>query len=255
MDMSSLSSNLPHSMDSSGGKGSNGHASLEDESQLLGSFKAAAVAVTKLYREANKDISRARERGYMDAIDDMLAVLTEGGNVYEWALRKKSGVPNEVPFSGDEMRQDENRTNGNSMDDRKDENVDTTGGTGENVTCRGRRTHIAGDAENGPVSGTDFASYIANGEFTFRSDIQLDQSQPLPSRESIAKNTRDFLMMTPDDVLFSAVSAQLEEEQRIQEENNRLQEQQANGLKRRLTMQNEPIDHTDVRQNIKRFRY
>ena len=70
--------------------------------QLIQSFKSAALSVTNLYKTAAADQTRAREAGYQDALDDLLAFLDqrnlglddgEGWMVRQWATERLDGSP------------------------------------------------------------------------------------------------------------------------------------------------------------------
>ncbi|KAK9356249.1 hypothetical protein V1523DRAFT_402826 [Lipomyces doorenjongii] len=264
MDMSPLSSHLPPSS----GIGVTGE---DAESQLLSTFKSAAVAVTKLYRAANQDISRAKERGYIEAIDDVLAVIASGQDVYEWAVQRKFGtgvVSNSMTDEQMGGRQAESKQDEAPQDSQNHDRLYT----------RAQQQDQSQSSQR--ANGMDFT--MAGAEFTFRSGLQLDRSQPLPSDTAIAKNVRDILMITPDDMLFHAVSAQLEEEQRIEQDHLRsqqLQQQQQesyqgfeqvqsqqniqsgfgaanlNSMKRRTVPHSDQYDSPESKMNFKRHRY
>ncbi|KAK9325158.1 hypothetical protein V1517DRAFT_371289 [Lipomyces orientalis] len=262
MDMSSLSSQLPTSAGKFGATVDN------DESQLLSTFKAAAVAVTKLYRAANQDISRAKEQGYLEAIDDVLAIISSGQDVYEWAVQRKFGSGVESNGMKDEQ-----------MGDRPVESKSDEARQGsQNHDRLEPRTQQHCQPPTQRSNGMDFS--MTGAEFTFRSDLQLDRSQPLPSDAAVAKNARDILMITPDDMLFHAVSAQLEEEQRIEQDHLRsqqLQQQQHHSyqgfeqlqqnmqsgfgmgnlstMKRRTDPHSDQLDSPEGKMNFKRHRY
>jgi hypothetical protein len=72
----------------------------EPPEQLLQSFKAAALSVTKLYKTAAADQARARSEGYQDALDELLAYLDkediglsdgEGWKIRRWATERLDG--------------------------------------------------------------------------------------------------------------------------------------------------------------------
>jgi hypothetical protein len=72
----------------------------EPPEQLLQAFKAAALSVTKLYKTAAADQSRARSEGYQDALDELLAFLDrediglsdgEGWRIRRWATERLDG--------------------------------------------------------------------------------------------------------------------------------------------------------------------
>lgn len=68
-----------------------------DAPELLADFKAAALSVTNLYKSAAASQSKARDAGYQDALDDLLAFLDrenlglmdgEGWRVRQWATER-----------------------------------------------------------------------------------------------------------------------------------------------------------------------
>ncbi|KAL8707244.1 MAG: hypothetical protein Q9220_007687 [cf. Caloplaca sp. 1 TL-2023] len=68
--------------------------------QLLQAFKTAALSVTNLYKTAASDQTRARQAGYQEALDDILAFLDkqnlglgdgEGWRVRQWATERLDG--------------------------------------------------------------------------------------------------------------------------------------------------------------------
>lgn len=70
--------------------------------QLIQSFKSAALSVTNLYKTAAADQKQAREAGYQDALDNLLAFLDkgnlglddgEGWKVRKWATERLDGSP------------------------------------------------------------------------------------------------------------------------------------------------------------------
>lgn len=76
--------------------------SAQPPEQLLQAFKTAALSVTNLYKTAAIDHARARQSGYQDALDDLLAFLDkqniglgdgEGWTVRQWATERLDGSP------------------------------------------------------------------------------------------------------------------------------------------------------------------
>ncbi|KAL5361394.1 hypothetical protein BJX96DRAFT_84421 [Aspergillus floccosus] len=69
--------------------------------QLLQSFKAAALSVTNLYKNAVYEQSQAKQAGYQEAIEDLLQFLDkenlglgdgEGWKVRQWATERSDGT-------------------------------------------------------------------------------------------------------------------------------------------------------------------
>ena len=76
--------------------------STQPPEQLIQAFKTAALSVTNLYKTAATDQARARQSGYQDALDDLLAFLDkqniglgdgEGWTVRQWATERLDGSP------------------------------------------------------------------------------------------------------------------------------------------------------------------
>lgn len=74
----------------------------EQSHHLLSDFKAAALSVTNLYKTAAAENKAAREAGYQDALDDLLAFLDkenmglmdgEGWRVRRWATERLDDAP------------------------------------------------------------------------------------------------------------------------------------------------------------------
>ena len=74
--------------------------SSQPPEQLIQAFKTAALSVTNLYKTAAVDQASARESGYQDALDDLLACLDreniglgdgEGWRIRQWATERLDG--------------------------------------------------------------------------------------------------------------------------------------------------------------------
>lgn len=75
---------------------------MSGEADALDAFKAAALSVTKLYKTAAAAQAKAREDGYHDCLDDLLAFLDKEGlgtsttdgeasRIRRWALERMDG--------------------------------------------------------------------------------------------------------------------------------------------------------------------
>ena len=85
--------------------------------ELIQTFKAAALSVTNLYKTAAADQRRAREAGYQDALDDILAFLDkenlglddgEGWRIRQWATERLDGSP--LPHGSSDSDDDRGET-------------------------------------------------------------------------------------------------------------------------------------------------
>ncbi|KAK9463218.1 uncharacterized protein V1516DRAFT_667150 [Lipomyces oligophaga] len=226
MDLSSLSSNLPrrgtslnqnHSSPIASTNASNVQTTAvdhdDDASQLLSHFKEAALNVTKLYRSANQQIGRARSEGYLEALDDVLNVIRSGGDVYRWALAKKSGEESvdfeqeQIPVADDKPHFSPSRQTSSSGGSSAASNTDNSN--------RMEYTMSSGSAMRNITA--------PSGQFSFNSELQLDRTAQLS--DPTALGSRDYLILAPEDVLFQALSAQVEAEEQITRERLRQQEQ------------------------------
>ncbi|KAI6379426.1 hypothetical protein MCOR25_002010 [Pyricularia grisea] len=79
---------------------SNKNMSSEPAEQLLDAFKAAALSVTRLYKNSTAANAKARSDGYQDCLDDLLAFLDkesiglgdgEGWKIRQWATERLEG--------------------------------------------------------------------------------------------------------------------------------------------------------------------
>jgi len=112
MDLSSLQNDLPR------GKPSPPPPSLPPPT-LTTDFKAAALAVTKLYQNSARQIDHARQEGYLSAVQEVAALLSEGelagDRLREWCA---------VGLSRITARQDEeNRTRPNQRNTTTDDTI------------------------------------------------------------------------------------------------------------------------------------
>jgi hypothetical protein len=97
--------------------------------ELLPDFKAAAQAVTTLYRNAATSQRHARTAGYQDALDDLLEFLDqknlglmdgEGWKVRQWATERLMGATR--PAAATNQMADEDEEDGSVVVVKEDEN-------------------------------------------------------------------------------------------------------------------------------------
>jgi len=161
---------------------------LEPPEQLLQAFKAAALSVTKLYKTAAADQTRARSEGYQDALDDLLAFLDkediglndgEGWKIRRWATERLDG------------------RDGVSQNNESDEEADKAERGSSPVLQRAQSvghlpTRSVSPVRTGsatptvPVSNTEQPMLPPTGAFTFRS------SHPLPQDTDITLGDLDL---------------------------------------------------------------
>ncbi|KAL8653191.1 MAG: hypothetical protein Q9226_003952 [Calogaya cf. arnoldii] len=115
MDMRNLHTSLPRSF-----------PAQQPPEQLLQAFKTAALSVTNLYKTAASNQAGARQSGYQEALDDILAFLDkehlglgdgEGWRVRQWATERLDGSAADrtaVSESDDERAETEKRARSSS---------------------------------------------------------------------------------------------------------------------------------------------
>jgi hypothetical protein len=91
--------------------------------ELLSAFKAAALSVTNLYKNAASEQARSRAAGYQDALDDLLSFLDkenlglgdgEGWSVRQWATERFDGAHSAARESEDEEEEQEEQPRSSS---------------------------------------------------------------------------------------------------------------------------------------------
>ncbi|KAG9570748.1 hypothetical protein KCU86_g10112, partial [Aureobasidium melanogenum] len=91
--------------------------------ELLSAFKAAALSVTNLYKNAASEQARSRAAGYQDALDDLLSFLDkenlglddgEGWRVRQWATERFDGAHSASRESDDEDEDQEEQPRSSS---------------------------------------------------------------------------------------------------------------------------------------------
>lgn len=88
---------------------------MSADNDLLEAFKAAALSVTKLYKTTGPAVAKARNEGYQDCLDDLLAFLDrrrlglsdgEGWIIRSWATERLDGRDLPTAESDDEEKID-----------------------------------------------------------------------------------------------------------------------------------------------------
>lgn len=87
----------------------------ESPEQLIDVFKAAALSVTKLYKSSVAAEAKARQDGYQDCLEDLLAFLDKEGaaigekelsKIRRWAVDRRDGRDTTLPSSESEDETD-----------------------------------------------------------------------------------------------------------------------------------------------------
>jgi len=155
MDLSSLQNNLPR-----GNNKPSPPPSIPPPT-LTADFKAAALAVTKLYQNSAKQVDQARQEGYLSAVQEVAALLSQGelagDRLREWCAVGLSRIT--------AQQDEENRTR------RDDAQVDEDGG------LRQQQREMT-PPQSSPVvttTTTRMQNPFAETQFTFQSPIPLPQ--------------------------------------------------------------------------------
>lgn len=84
-----------------------------DPEQLLDAFRAAALSVTKLYKTSASAQTKARQDGYQECLDDLLAFLDreatgsdDARRVRRWAAERRAGSGDAMAQSEDEVEKE-----------------------------------------------------------------------------------------------------------------------------------------------------
>ncbi|KIN06616.1 hypothetical protein OIDMADRAFT_191005 [Oidiodendron maius Zn] len=184
----------------------------EPPEQLLQSFKAAALSVTKLYKTAAADLGRARAEGYQDALDELLAYLDkediglsdgEGWKIRRWATERLDGRD---PVSQNPESDDES---GDKLDRASSPEIQRSQGTARQSPAAAlARTSSPARTENQvPSAATVMPSEATTlvppqGMFTFRSahpypqdaditlsDLELSEGTRIQTHDSQPSHT------------------------------------------------------------------
>ncbi|KAI9881570.1 MAG: hypothetical protein M1830_000134 [Pleopsidium flavum] len=173
--------------------------SAQPPEQLLQAFKTAALSVTNLYKTAASDQARARQAGYQDALDDLLAFLDkrnlglgdgEGWRVRQWATERLDGSP-PVPNgsdSEDERVEIEKRARSSSPAIQRKSSRDLHLNRQATRSVSPVRTELAPPAP--PTTVQQHTNVFPRPEtFTFRSSHPYPQDVDMQLPEPITSNT------------------------------------------------------------------
>lgn len=189
-----------------------------DAPELLGDFKAAALSVTNLYKSAVASQSKARDAGYQDALDDLLAFLDrenlglmdgEGWRVRQWATERlvdDGRVPEQQnKQSSDEEPDEETQPQRNQRAESRSSSPEfqrkvppTQGGSseGEDVPSDTRRTTASEPPQPQPPSHDAFTfrsshAYPTNHDREGGMDLDTSSTTtPASSTETTPTNVR-----------------------------------------------------------------
>lgn len=193
--MRHLSTSLPHS------------TRRRNETDLLASFKSAALSVTNLFKAAAADSTQAREAGYQDALEDLLAYMDnekiglgdgEAWSVRRWLLQRIEDTPlGREPASddGDESQREEADTRTQPAEAQKKHPGGPDGSLLKSMDERPASptqqlmTEISASSPQVPISTS---SRPTSRDFTFRSTTQYPTNH---DRETQA--TMDVDVSTP----------------------------------------------------------
>ncbi|EMR09697.1 hypothetical protein PNEG_01884 [Pneumocystis murina B123] len=110
MDMSSLHNHLPDKR----------KETKNEQDDLLSTFKAAALSVTNLYRQALTTAGQERQEGFQDAVEEMLMLLNDGitdiESLREWCIARRRNEENSYSSSDLSEESNHNTSRTNSLD-------------------------------------------------------------------------------------------------------------------------------------------
>lgn len=190
--MRSLNTSLPRSPRK--------NRSNQPPEQLIQAFKTAALSVTNLYKTAAADQVVARQAGYQDALDDVLAFLDkenlglddgEGWKVRQWATERLDGSASAQAGSDDDDDRTEapKRARSTSPAPQRARSSDIE--QNRRLSNSPSRTVSApvGPPVGPPVSTTTQTMIAQTPEaFTFRSTLPYPQDIDMPTRDNASNS-------------------------------------------------------------------
>lgn len=182
MDLSSLQNDLPP------GKSSPPPLSLPPAA-LTSDFKAAALAVTKLYQNSARQIDQARQEGYLAAVQEVASLLSHGelaGNrLREWCA---------VGLSRITAQQDEENRSRPAQRDAEDSQPEHDGSERRDAAVTETAVSPGSPALHSRMS---LPNSFMDTEFTFQS--------PLPARDSGREYSPSFGGRMEPEVTYEVV--------------------------------------------------
>ena len=172
--------------------------SAQPPEQLIQAFKTAALSVTNLYKTAASDQTRARQAGYQDALDDVLAFLDkenlglgdgEGWRVRQWATERLDGsVPAHAGSDTDDDRgETEKRARSSSPSVRRKESREILR---ERQPSRSTSpVRIAAPVPTLEPVQTLPSTIVKSEVFSFRSSIPYPQDMDLQAVDTVSIGT------------------------------------------------------------------
>ncbi|QIW94865.1 hypothetical protein AMS68_000383 [Peltaster fructicola] len=176
-----------------------------NESDTLSSFKAAALSVTNLYKAAAADSAQAREGGYQDALEDLLAYMDrdnlgmgdgEGWQVRKWVLERLEDAPSSKHTASED---DEDTVKHEEADTRASSPEAQRKGATQQLSTDLESTDRRTSSEPPVPQHASVMTVPSLDEFSFRTSAQLphdkesqsmDMDPATPSTIRISKSSR-----------------------------------------------------------------
>ena len=191
--------------------------------QLIQSFKTAALTVTKLYKTAVSDQTKARLAGYQDALDDLLLFLDreelgledgEGWRVRQWATeRLDDSQPSPPPNESDEERNEgekRSRSDSPKLSRKSDQdNADERPHSAHATPQASSIEHRESESQNLPLESNTQTS-VTPGVFSFRSQHPYPQAMDIENRDTQALSGEPLETPNNDPAPASAASMRVE---------------------------------------------
>lgn len=181
--------------------------SVQPPEQLLQAFRTAALSVTNLYKTAASDQTRARQEGYQDALDDLLAFLDkqnlglgdgEGWRVRQWATARLDGSPpaHNGSDSDDERGETEKRARSSSPVIQRKSSRELLQNRQATRSVSPVRTESAPPAP--PTSGQQQSTVFTRSDaFTFRSSHTYPQEVEMQVTDPTSSSTANQPAVQP----------------------------------------------------------
>ncbi|KAI9780124.1 MAG: hypothetical protein M1816_003179 [Peltula sp. TS41687] len=153
--------------------------------QLLQAFRSAALSVTKLYKTAASEQSRARQTGYQDALEDLLSFLDsehlgfgdgEGWKVRRWATERIDqgdttlSIATSAPTDSDDEKTEVDRARSSSP-------VVQPEGNGEEQSSTDLPSETPESISSTQAQVEERQTVVTPTPFTFRSSLPMPKPQ------------------------------------------------------------------------------
>ena len=176
------------------------HRTAQPPEHLVQAFKTAALTVTNLYKTAVSEEAQARQAGYQDALDDVLAFLDkenlglgdgEGWRVRQWATERLDGsLPTHTGSDSDDERgETEKRVRSTSPVVQRKESREILPERQPSRSTSPAQTASAPEPVSEPAQPPVVSATTKSEVFSFRSSIPYPQDIDMQTADTASTGT------------------------------------------------------------------